>query len=141
MFASDWVTPLKIWTDGGCCGRVGGWAAIVGDVEISGRVEDTTNNRMEMTAAIKALELVRENGWTPEVLYSDSQYLVKGMTIWMPNWRMKMFVGVKNTDLWKELLELPPVRWQWVKGHAGNVMNERCDALVKRAMYASERIS
>ena len=142
-----------IWTDGGCHGNPGpgGWAYIVTDsagqtilVEERGSEACTTNNRMELTAVIKALEdqsaLVAEAG-TVEVR-TDSQYVQKGITVWIRAWKNKGWrtsdkKPVKNVDLWQKLDALAarrPLKWQWVKGHAGNPLNERCDALVQQAI-------
>ena len=139
---------LKIYTDGGCTGNPGpgGWAAVIltdpdEPVEISGFDGKTTNNRMELTAVINALESVREIGkYKLLEVYTDSQYVQKGISIWMKSWiarGWKTAAGkpVKNKDLWLELKELNAlftVRWKWVKGHAGNIWNERCDELVAR---------
>jgi ribonuclease HI len=144
---------IKIYTDGGCDknpGGTGGWAVRLQNgeeiVERSGRVEKTTNNRMEMTAAIRALELLDELNWNgrrcPVEIYTDSQYLTRGMNEWIfgwqrRNWTLKDGTPVKNADLWKRLLDLEmkhPVTWIWVQGHAGNPENLRVDHLVQEAI-------
>lgn len=140
---------LQIYTDGGCTGNPGpgGWAAVIlndseDPLEISGFDAATTNNRMELTAVIRALETVREkmgDGIAVEI-NTDSQYVQKGISEWMKGWMArgwKTAAGkpVKNKDLWLQLKALNDamnVRWKWVKGHAGNIHNERCDELVAR---------
>ncbi len=138
---------VTIYTDGGCRPNPGpgGWGAILiyGDHEreLSGSEADTTNNRMELTAAIKALRVLK----TPCVvhLHTDSEYLKLGITEWLPNWlrrgwrRGKGGQGVKNRDLWEELAALAEqhdIHWHWVRGHAGDVYNERVDRLANRAI-------
>ena len=135
------MSVVDIYTDGACSGNPGpgGWAAILksGDVEkeISGGEELTTNNRMELTAAIEALAALRR---PCEVdLYSDSRYLVDSITKgWVYSWQKRNWVkqgkAVPNTDLWLRLLELigvHKVRFIWVKGHASNPYNNRCDEM------------
>ncbi len=132
---------VRLYTDGACSGNPGpgGWGAILryGDVEkeLSGGAPDTTNNRMELTAAIRGLEALREP--CRVVLTSDSKYLVDAVTKrWLYGWRRKGWrrTGgpVLNVDLWQELLPLlerHDVEMVWVKGHAGHPENERCDRL------------
>jgi ribonuclease HI len=143
--ANDIVT---IYTDGGCNPNPGpgGWAAILlcGDAvkELSGREAVTTNNRMELTAAVKALEALRRP--CRVALHTDSQYLQKGITAWMKKWKRngwKTRAGaVKNQDLWKRLDglgEVHDIDWRWVRGHAGDPLNERCDELVREARTVS----
>ena len=132
-----------IYTDGSCLGNPGpgGWGAILvyGDVEkeLSGGEADTTNNRMELMAAIAALEaLTRPVACT---ITSDSVYLKDGITRWIHGWKKNGWMTaakkpVKNRDLWERLdkaLERHDVNWAWVKGHAGHPMNERCDSLAR----------
>lgn len=135
---------VVIYTDGGCDpnpGR-GGWAAQIQQdgktSEILGSELYSTNNRMELTAAIMALRSLD----TPSMvtLYTDSQYMQRGLTEWMPGWLAKNWRGsngpVANQDLWKELLSAArphSVEWKWVKGHSGNRFNARVDALVHQA--------
>lgn len=140
---------IIIYTDGGCDPNPGpgGWAALIlqdgQKRELSGAEAYSTNNRMELTAAIRALRSLPEPAQV--TLYTDSQYLQRGINEWMPNWLAKNWKAstgkpVLNQDLWKELLEaLKPhqVRWQWVKGHAGNAYNTRVDALVHQARRAA----
>lgn len=134
-----------IYTDGGCIpnpGR-GGWAAVIraekGDVEISGMEAETTNNRMELTAAIKALETLPTGSQAQ--LFTDSEYVRKGITEWLPNWRKRGWKrksgSLANQDLWMKLDLLTqkiPVEWHWVRGHSGNVLNEKVDHLVRKAI-------
>ena len=133
-----------IYTDGGCDPNPGpgAWAALImigaAKKEISGYDPQTTNNRMELTAAIQALKSLHEPMQVK--IYTDSQYVQRGMEEWMPKWLAKNWRGstgpVANQDLWKELLAaMKPhkVAWQWVRGHAGNVFNTRVDWLVKQA--------
>ncbi len=135
----------EIFTDGSCLENPGpgGWAAILryGDAEkeIFGAEKDTTNNRMEMTAVIQALKALKRP--TDIVLTTDSQYVMKGITEWMPKWQQKNWKTagnkpVKNVDLWQEMAELlsvHKVKWVWVKGHNGHSENERCDELARGA--------
>ncbi len=134
---------VEIYTDGGCEPNpgVGGWAAVLrcGDraKELSGGAPDTTNNRMELTAAIEALKALRRP--CRVVLHTDSQYLKNGVTQWMPAWRRRNWSRkggeLKNVDLWQELDGLTrahEIEWKWVRGHAGHVFNERCDELAGR---------
>ena len=139
------MKEVTLYTDGFCEPNPGhgGWAAILlfssARKELSGAEPDTTNNRMELTAAIKGLEALKE----PCVvnLYTDSQYLRQGVTEWLPawkdrGWRTSDKKPVKNQDLWQELDRLiatHSVTWHWVKGHAGDPMNERCDFLAGEA--------
>jgi ribonuclease HI len=138
---------VVIYTDGGCDPNPGpgGWAALIiidgTKREISGYDIQTTNNRMELTAAIMALKSLSAPAQAK--IYTDSQYLQRGIEEWMPGWLAKNWRGsngpVLNQDLWKELLAaIKPhrVSWQWVRGHAGNVYNTRVDWLVKQARKA-----
>lgn len=136
------MKKVKIYTDGACSGNPGkgGWGAVLfyrdEKREISGYEENTTNNKMELTAAIKALERLKE---PCEVeLYSDSAYLVNAfLEGWLTKWQMNGFKSsnkkpVQNVDLWQKLIELNNIHkitWIKVKGHADNVYNNRCDAL------------
>lgn len=131
---------VKIWTDGSCLGNPGpgGWGALLTfgehERELSGSEADTTNNRMELMAAIVALETLKR-GCTVE-LWSDSKYVVTGITQWIHGWKKKNWKKVKNRDLWERLDEARAphhVTWHWVKGHAGDENNERVDRLAVRA--------
>ncbi len=137
---------VEIFCDGACSGNpgVGGFGCILrygGHAkELSGATGDTTNNRMEMTAAITALESLKRPCRVK--LTTDSQYLVKGMTEWLPGWVRKKWINSKkepvlNRDLWERLLELSRkhrIEWIWVRGHAGHPENERCDELARQAI-------
>ena len=130
-----------IYTDGACKGNPGpgGWGAWLryGDQEKSlwGGEDPTTNNRMELLAAIKALEALKRSCQVE--LHTDSQYLRQGITLWLPNWKRKNWKtaggsAVKNKDLWQRLDEQAArheVDWRWVKGHAGDLGNEKADEL------------
>ena len=136
---------IKIYTDGSCLNNPGngGWAAIInvnGKVKkISGSVQDTTNNKMELMAPIKALQEVKRNEQIE--IYTDSQYVRLGITDWVHkwiknNWQTSKKEPVKNKELWVQLHELNnlcDVKWIWVKAHAGNVLNEEVDLLAKLA--------
>ena len=141
------MTPtVEIWTDGACAGNPGpgGWGAILcyrsSEKDLCGGEALTTNNRMELTAAIAALEALKR----PAVvkLHTDSQYLRDGVTAWMGNWkrngwRTRDRKPVKNDDLWRRLDEATQrheIDWRWVRGHAGDPMNERADELARRGM-------
>ena len=136
---------IKIYTDGSCLNNPGngGWAAIInvnGEVKkISGSVKDTTNNKMELMAPIKALQEIKGNEQIE--IYTDSQYVRLGITDWVHkwiknNWQTSKKESVKNKELWVQLYELNnlcDVKWIWVKAHAGNVLNEEVDLLAKQA--------
>ena len=136
---------IKIYTDGSCLKNPGngGWAAIINvDNEIkkiSGSVKDTTNNKMELMAPIKALQEVKEQ--KPIEIYTDSQYVKLGITDWIHkwiknDWQTSKKEPVKNKELWMELYELTKtheIKWIWVKAHAGNTLNEQVDLLAKQA--------
>ncbi len=140
------MNKVTIYTDGGCRGNPGpgGWAATLQKnahkKELFGYVVDTTNNRMELTAAVKALESLQRP--CAVVLHTDSLYLRKGITQWISNWKRNGWKTaqrkpVKNTDLWQQLecVASPhQIDWFWVKGHAGDSGNERVDQLVNLAI-------
>jgi ribonuclease HI len=141
----DDLPHVTIYTDGACSPNPGpgGWAALLraGDAEkeLSGGEPDTTNNRMELTAALRALQALK----TPcQVdLYTDSEYLKRGITEWLPGWRArgwKRKEGVlKNVELWQALdgeLKRHQMSWHWVRGHAGQRENERVDRLARLAI-------
>ncbi len=141
---------VKIFTDGACSGNPGpgGWGALLryGKTEktLSGGDADTTNNRMEMLAAIKALEALSSP--CRVALYTDSKYLLLGVTEWLDNWKNNGWrtanrKSVKNTDLWQrldELLAIHKVKFHWVKGHSGHDENEFADQLARAAIPAVE---
>ena len=142
--------PLTIYTDGACSGNPGpgGWGAVLESggrrKEICGGEAETTNNRMEMTAAIRALEAVKPEYAGEVTLFTDSTYLLKGITEWIHGWKRRGWKTsakkpVLNADLWKELDALNTARdveWRWVKGHAGDPGNERADELANEGMAA-----
>jgi len=136
----------SIYTDGACSGNPGpgGWGVVVyladGTVhEIGGGDRQTTNNRMEMQAAIAALEfLVASEQKEPITLYTDSQYVINGITKWIHGWKKKGWIAstgkaVLNQELWQTIdrLNARHVTWTYVRGHAGNEGNERCDAIAR----------
>ena len=136
---------IKIYTDGSCLENPGngGWAAIIfienEKVVISGNKKNTTNNQMELLAAIEALKKVPEG---QEIqIFTDSKYVKQGITEWIKkwiqnNWKTSSKQKVKNLELWSELNEISKkhkIKWFWVKGHAGDPTNEEVDALAKRA--------
>jgi ribonuclease HI len=144
------MSGVIAYTDGGCRGNpgVGGWAFLLVDSQTGKALEradgdpHTTNNRMEMLAAINCLHALKKAG-TPVCIHSDSKYLIDCCSKWMPGWKAagwKRKGGpLKNLDLLQELdalLQTYRVRWQWVKGHAGNPGNERVDTLANQVMDA-----
>ncbi len=142
---------VEIWTDGACSGNPGpgGWGAVLvyGGVEkdFSGGEAATTNNRMEMTAAIEALDALTRPSAVD--LHTDSNYLRSGIMQWLPNWKRRGWrtadgKPVKNIDLWQRLEQAMgrhDVKWHWVKGHAGNEKNERADELARSGMAPFKR--
>ena len=140
--------PIQIFTDGACKPNPGkgGWGAIVRypgkpDVELSGHAAHTTNNKMELTGAVMALQSLPGSG-LKVILTTDSQYLRNAMIQWLPNWKKNGWrtadkQPVKNADLWRELDSLNrkhKVKWEWTPGHAGHPENERCDQLANEAI-------
>ena len=135
---------VYIYTDGACKGNPGpgGWGALLvagpHKKELCGGEQDTTNNRMELLAAIKALEALKKPSQV--ALHTDSQYVRKGMLEWIHNWKKKGWKTsankpVKNADLWQRLDALVTqhqIEWYWVKGHSGHPGNERADALANK---------
>ena len=142
------MAEVEIYTDGACRGNPGpgGWGALLlagdNERELSGAEAQTTNNRMELTAVIRALEALKRP--VEGAIYTDSQYVRQGVLEWMPNWKARGWKTadkkpVKNQDLWQVLDALVvrhKLEWHWVKGHSGNVGNERVDQLANRAIDA-----
>ncbi|MFZ4774480.1 MAG: ribonuclease HI [Terrimicrobiaceae bacterium] len=140
------MNEITIFTDGGCIGNPGpgGWGAILkcasDTKELSGGEPDTTNNRMELQAAISALGSLEET--SSVTLYTDSQYLRQGITAWIISWKARGWITasrqpVKNVDLWRQLDSVASrhrITWKWLKGHAGHPENERCDQLAGAEM-------
>jgi ribonuclease HI len=140
------MSAVEIYTDGACRGNPGpgGWGAILRSgahvKEIKGAEPVTTNNRMELTAAIQALASLTRA--CDVVLYTDSQYVRKGILEWLPNWKLRDWrtadkKPVKNVDLWQALereIGRHKIEWHWVKGHAGVPGNERADRLANEAI-------
>jgi ribonuclease HI len=132
------LKKIEIFTDGSSLGNPGpgGWCAILryknNEKRISGGEEYTTNNRMELTAVIEALKALKE---PCEIdLYSDSTYVLKGISEWLEGWVKKNFKNVKNPELWQEFLQLSKphkINVKWVKGHSGHKENEICDKIAK----------
>ena len=136
---------VTIYTDGSCQGNPGpgGWAAVLKygahEKEIFGNETDTTNNRMELRAALEAMRALTEP--CQVILFTDSEYLKKGINEWMPDWKRRNWrrKGGKlaNVDLWMKLdeeISRHEIDWHWVRGHAGNAMNERVDRLARKAI-------
>jgi ribonuclease HI len=137
---------VKIYTDGACRGNPGpgGWGAVLEYGKESkllyGAEKLTTNNRMELMAVIQALSALKRP--CKIVLVSDSKYVLKGITEWLPNWKQKGWLTsakkpVMNSDLWQQLDKLASVHdinWQWVKGHSGHVQNELADQLANKGI-------
>jgi ribonuclease HI len=137
---------VDIWTDGACSGNPGpgGWGAVLryggAEKELSGGESATTNNRMELMAAIQALEALK--GHVKVTLHTDSKYVMDGVTKWIHGWKKNGWKTadkkpVKNDDLWKRLdaaRDKHDVTWKWVKGHADDVMNNRADELARGAI-------
>jgi ribonuclease HI len=142
------AASIDIYTDGACRGNPGpgGWAALLisgaHEREISGAETLTTNNRMELTAVIRALEALKRP--VQASIYTDSQYVRKGVLEWLSQWKARGWKTadkkpVKNQDLWQaldDLVQRHELEWHWVKGHSGNAGNERVDALANRAIDA-----
>ena len=147
--------PLKIFTDGGCSGNPGpgGWAYVMvlktfqGDEiirEEKGSEKNTTNNRMELTAVISSLKALKSMSGIPghALVCTDSQYVQLGISEWIQKWKKNSWrtsnkKPVKNQDLWMELDALAgelTLDWEWVRGHAGNTYNERCDRMAQEAI-------
>ncbi|MEW9854142.1 ribonuclease HI [Novosphingobium sp. M1R2S20] len=139
------MKQIEIFTDGACKGNPGpgGWGAILRmgrhEKELSGSDPQTTNNRMEMTAVIRALNALTEP--CEVTVYTDSRYVIDGMTKWIQGWQKKGWINaskqpVRNADLWHDLIEAcrrHAIAWEWVRGHNGHVENERADKLASDA--------
>lgn len=144
---------VDIFCDGACSGNpgVGGWGAILRygshEKELSGFDPATTNNRMELTAVIRALEALKRP--CTVTITTDSQYVIKGITEWITGWVKRGWKNSKNDavlnqELWEKLLELSRlhrINWVWVQGHAGHAENERCDELARGAIDEFRRIA
>jgi len=142
---------VRIYTDGACKGNPGpgGWGALLQfdgrEKELCGGEPATTNNRMELTAVIRALEALRRR--CDVDLYTDSQYVQKGISEWVASWKRRGWKTadkkpVKNVDLWLELDRLAgghDIRWHWVRGHAGHAENERADQLANKGIESLPR--
>lgn len=137
---------IQIWTDGACSGNPGpgGWGALLrmgnNQKALKGGEKETTNNRMELTASIEALNALKRPCQVD--LHTDSQYVKGGITGWIHNWKRNGWKTaarkpVKNVDLWQQLDEAiarHQITWHWVKGHAGNAENEKADELAREGM-------
>ena len=144
---------IEIWTDGACSGNPGpgGWGALLKwnnhEKELYGGEPETTNNRMELTAAIEALNALKKSSHV--VLHTDSTYVKDGLTKWMFGWKKNGWKTaakkpVKNKDLWQALDEANrrhQVDWRWVKGHDGDEGNERADALARKGAQEAAQAS
>lgn len=140
------MTPVEIFTDGACKGNPGpgGWGALLRfnqqEKELWGGAAETTNNRMEMTAAVEALKVLKRPCHV--ILTTDSEYLRKGITQWLAGWKRNGWKTaskqpVKNADLWQALdllVKQHQIEWRWVKGHSGHAENERADQLANRGV-------
>ena len=141
------IIAIEAATDGACSGNPGpgGWGGLIifddnSELEIGGSEQNTTNNRMELLAAIKALEAITEK--KEVTIYTDSMYLQQGITSWINNWKLNNWrtsskKEVKNSDLWKRLDDLSNtlnVSWNWVKAHSGHPENERADFLANKGI-------
>lgn len=140
------MSRVEIYTDGACRGNpgAGGWGALLRfrdrELELFGGEPATTNNRMELTAAIRALEALKRR--CEVALYTDSQYVRQGITTWLADWKRRDWrtsdrKPVKNQDLWQQLDALAAkhdIAWHWVRGHTGHPENERADALANRGI-------
>jgi ribonuclease HI len=155
MMAVVMAMDIHIYTDGACSGNPGpgGWAYMIIReraketeviVEKWGAEVNTTNNRMELTAALQAMEMLSKLNIAPKqvMVYTDSQYVQKGITEWIGSWKRNGWrtsdkAPVKNKDLWQRLDAATvqySIQWKWVKGHFGNRFNERCDRLAQKAI-------
>jgi ribonuclease HI len=140
------MESVEIYTDGACRGNPGpgGWAAVLRSGEhqkiLQGSASETTNNRMELTAAVQALQSLKRPAHV--VVYTDSKYLQQGISEWLPVWRARGWKTadkkpVKNLDLWQALAQATTghaIEWRWVRGHTGNACNEQVDRLANQAI-------
>lgn len=147
--SQDINPPVNIYTDGACSGNPGpgGWGAVVRylshETDMSGGEANTTNNRMEMMAAVQSLKALPLR--CKVTLHTDSMYLRDGVTRWMKNWKRNGWLTadkkpVKNQDIWEQLdllLTQQDITWEWVKGHAGHPENERADALARNGIISA----
>ena len=145
---TDNEAAVEIWTDGACKGNpgAGGWGVLLKrahqEKTLCGGEPNTTNNRMELRAVIEALNALKRP--CQVVLHTDSQYVQKGITEWLPNWKVRGWrtaakQPVKNADLWRELDEAAArhqIDWRWVRGHDGDPGNERADELANEGVLA-----
>jgi ribonuclease HI len=145
------VEKVELYTDGACSGNPGpgGWGVLLrmGDheTELFGGEAETTNNRMELTAVIEGLKALKRP--VQASIYTDSQYVMKGMNEWIKGWKARGWKTaskepVKNVDLWQALdreCARHELKWHWVKGHAGHVENERADALARRGVEQNRK--
>ena len=142
--------PIIIYTDGSCDPNPGpgGWAALIindgAERMVSGSAAKSTNNRMELQAAIEGLQSIENK--RPIILYTDSQYLKKGVMEWMENWKSRNWKRkggkLANVDLWKKLsreIETHCIKWRWVRAHSGDKNNERVDRKAKQLAYAERK--
>ena len=136
---------IKIYTDGACSGNpgIGGWGAVIltpnkEPVFLSGGSIDTTNNQMELTAVIESLKYFKE--LKQLLIFTDSKYVINGIETWIKNWKKNGWITankktVKNKNLWENLdkeITRHEIEWHWVKGHAGNINNEKADFLARQ---------
>ena len=135
---------INIYTDGACSGNpgIGGWGVVIIDngeeIQLNGGNHNTTNNKMELTAAIKALEYFEQR--KDLIIYTDSRYVKDGIESWIINWKQNGWKTstkkpVKNKEMWialDDLIKKHNINWEWVKGHAGNKHNEKADYLARR---------
>ena len=135
---------INIYTDGACSGNpgIGGWGVVILDngeeIQLNGGDHNTTNNKMELTAAIKALEYFKQR--KDLIIYTDSKYVKDGIESWIINWKRNGWKTaakkpVKNKEMWialDDLMKKHNINWEWVKGHAGNKHNEKADYLARR---------
>jgi ribonuclease HI len=145
------LKKVEIFTDGACKGNPGpgGWGALLRmgqhEKELTGSAPDTTNNRMEMTAVVEALNALIEPCHV--IVHTDSRYVIDGMTKWVDGWQKKGWINaskqpVRNADLWHELIAAAArhkISWEWVRGHNGHVENERVDKLASDAASAAAK--